>query len=339
MSEQNYISILGEKISVEIERRDIFNLRYFADNPRVYSKLTEEHPLPKNNDLQVLIHKKMLEEESVQKLIKTIKHHGGVNEPLLVQHKGQLVIEGNSRLAALRFLYEDALDNNPQDVIKYKSAPCMLVSLTAEQIDAYLYQIHDEGKTEWTPHAKALRAYRRVVNDSVDIKHYAKVIGQKVQTIQNEIDIIELMKKNEGNKIKTERFSYYESLVKNGKLRRSLENRPELKKYILKQVKKSNPDFNAKELRDDVPFIAQKSKVLKKFLAGKIDFELAKELSRVSQPKKYIEKAIDNLRQINKNSIVSLENNERNIVKLTAKKCRKEVERLQNMVDSVIKDA
>ena len=332
MSNDTYISILGEDIPYSEERLEISSLKYYENNPRVYAKLTEGGPLPDARIRQDFIYGKMLGEKSVQKLLKTIKRQGGVTEPLMVLVTTSQVIEGNSRLAALRYLSK----NEKGDKSPYLTAPCRVLSLTLDQIDAYLHQTHVDGRVEWTPYAQAFCTYKRVIEDEKDIGKYAENTGQTELAVQKQINIVKLMKEHEGKHIREERFSYYESIVKSNKLKNACNANPGLRNYLLKEIKKEKPEFDAQNLRDDIPQIANKSKQLKKLIEGKTDFETALDLSKVSQPKQHIDKAFENLEAIKKPAIINLPSNELNIVNIAMKRCRRELGQVENMIKDAL---
>ena len=111
-----------------------------------------------------------------------IKHHGGVTEAVLVIQNTLDVIEGNSRLAALRKLSREDPDNQ-----RWTTIPCKIVSeLTPPQLDSYLHQTHVISITPWTAYEKANLAYKRIVEDNESVEEYAKNISESVQAIKNE---------------------------------------------------------------------------------------------------------------------------------------------------------
>ena len=74
----------------------------------------------------------------------------------MVRHDTMEVIEGNSRLAAYKKLYDAEEEERDQ----WEFILCQIVSsLTKEQLAAYLHQLHVKGKTNWTAYEKANFAY------------------------------------------------------------------------------------------------------------------------------------------------------------------------------------
>ncbi len=324
--EQPYINILDQKIEYRDERRSIFALSFYGKNPRVLSKLMRAKKLYGTPDeKQLAIEEGMRTEASVRALLKTIVQHGGISEPLIIQENGE-VLEGNSRLAALRILYQ----KNPKE--KYITAPCKVVLFDENEIDAFLHQQHVDGKVQWSAYDKAYSAYHRVEIDEVPIEEYAKRTSNTEKEISKQIEIISLMQ-SEGVGDKTERYSYYHQMICSTKLKKSFEVNSELKKHLLTQLQEAEIPFAAKDLRDNVPKIADKPKLLTKWLKGKVDFEEAVQLSQVSQPKQQIKKAINNLREVNRDDIDKLNNNDTGALETEFKKCMKEVKRIGNILE------
>ena len=107
----NIIKILGKDIPYVDEPKDIYQLKFYEKNPRVLSKLVREESLAgSREEKQQVLEKALIQESSVKNLMKTIKEHGGLMEPLIVQGSTKDVLEGNSRLAALRTLYRKEED-------------------------------------------------------------------------------------------------------------------------------------------------------------------------------------------------------------------------------------
>lgn len=122
--------LLGEDIPLSSDYLEIHNLKFLKDNPRVYA-CTHGHPDFQNRmpeEQQEIIFKKLLEEPSVKNLIPDVKRHGGLVESILIRKDTMEVIEGNSRLAVYRKLYEDEKED------EWELIPCDIVStLTDDQ--------------------------------------------------------------------------------------------------------------------------------------------------------------------------------------------------------------
>ncbi|MBD3340836.1 MAG: hypothetical protein GF353_17135, partial [Candidatus Lokiarchaeota archaeon] len=96
MAKENSITIDGKNIPCSIELRDIFELQYYVENPRIHFIISS---LGKNVT-QEDIEKEMWGADSTKKLFRNIKRNDGLLEEIIV--KDNLVIEGNTRLCAYR---------------------------------------------------------------------------------------------------------------------------------------------------------------------------------------------------------------------------------------------
>ena len=325
MTDYNIIKILGKEISCVNEPQDINELKFYEKNPRVLSKLVRAGSLAgSHEEKQQALQEALIHESSVKNLMKTIQEHRGLMEPLIVQHSTKEVLEGNSRLAALRMLYRKEEDE------VYLQAPCRMVELDDDQIDAFLHQQHVDGKTQWSAFDKAYSAYYRVVQDGVSIEHYVKITLSNENEIRKQIKTIKLMKEH-GMDDKTDRFSHYEQLVRSIKLKPLFEKNPNLKNYVLRGIQQDELPWSASQLRDGIPQIATKPKVLKKLIDGEVEFVDALERSRISKPKELIAKARIALDEVSKGGIDQLDNNEKSAVKIEVKKCSKLIERIEKM--------
>ena len=321
-----YITILENQIPFSDERRETSDLKYYEQNPRVLSKLIRAGKLNgSDEERQKAIEEGMPDESSVKILLRDIKLDGGISEPLIVHSRTLEVLEGNSRLAALRILYQ-----RHQEEI-YLSAPCRMVDLEEEEIDAFLYQQHIQGKTPWSAYDKAYSAYHRVEIDGVSIEEYSRRTKTTEVNIRRCIDVIKLMK-SEGAEAETEKFSYYNEIVRSSKLNRSFNDAPELKRFLLDRISEPSPPFKAQEMRDKVPQIAVKPKALKKWISGSIDFDDAVTQSKISQPKQHALNATRNLKGIEKAGVERLSKNEKNVLMQEMKKCKREIKRIEKII-------
>jgi len=257
---------LGEKIPVKHESIPIETLKYLLSNPRVHSALHGHgHKLPDDADeQQTLIHKQLLLESSVKKLIPLIRKTGGLSEPIFVRYDTKEVIEGNSRLRAYHFLNDDADD--AKDNEKWTEIPCQIVgTLTNMQQYSYLNQIHVQGKTPWLAYEKANLAYSIKVTEGSDIQEIAHTLSISTTEVLKRIKTIDLMKENDDDELSN--FSYYNVLIRNRKIASETEINHPLKKVLLAKIKMADQsaEFTAQEMRDKLPSIITKKKELKKF--------------------------------------------------------------------------
>ena len=326
--------ILGKSVDVSDDYIDIHALKFLKDNPRVYA-CTHGEPnfenLPEERQ-QEIIYEKLLKEQSVKNLIPEIKRHGGLMESIIIRCDTMEVIEGNSRLAVYRKLDEGQAEKGEWDFI-----PCDIVSsLTDEQQAAFLNQIHVKGKTQWTAYEKANFAYVRKER-GWDFSDIAELFGESESTIRTRVKSIEMMKDNEDNK--QSHFSYYDVLVRNPKISEGMKKAEGYDGLFL-DIKNLGPDeqansFTAQELRNKLPIVLNKPKVLKKYVAREINLDQAYQRAKISDVEENIKQATALLDDVSEAKVSQLEQNRFGAFKQTTRKLMRAVERIKNMVKNI----
>ena len=327
------IKILDHEIQLWDDFLDIYKLKFLPDNPRVFSCTHGETDFENLSveEKQERIYMKLLEEPSVKNLIAEIKRHGGLMESILVRHDKMEVIEGNSRLAVYRKLHEQGLEGD------WELIQCDIVStLTDEQQDAFLNQIHVKGKTQWAAYEKANFAYVRSEHGS-SIRDIAYRFGETENEIKKRIRIISMMKEN-GD---TERshFSYYEVLVRNREISVEYDKNQELREVLhrnIKQLTRKCPqdiEFTALELRNKLPMILSKPKVLKRFIRGSVTLDEGFQNAKISNALERVKQARERLNDITKKELEQLDQNAKNALKQDIRKLDREVQRIKGIVN------
>jgi len=140
------VTIRGAEVPATQQLLEIESLRYYSENPRIYSIVRSHGKNPSQDDMQEALQGT----EHVKELAQDIKRNGGLIDPLYVKDGSFEVIEGNSRLAALRSLY----DQNP---VTWGRAKCIVLpgDLDERSISTLLGQWHLKGKREWLPYEQA----------------------------------------------------------------------------------------------------------------------------------------------------------------------------------------
>ena len=257
---EDYILIRNKKIptiSRDIPHQD---LRFWPDNPRVYSLLDHSTSEPD----QDAIFDSMLKLEHVKALRHDILDNGGLIDPIIVRGDDFVVIEGNSRLAAYRSL---AL----HDPAKWNTVRCRILPADIRDADVYamLGQYHVKGKKDWAPYEKAGFVYRRHTDQKVDIPDIARELGVSSQQIKHLVDVFQFMKDNGDDN--RERWSHYDEFLKSKKIKKA---RDEVVGFDLKVVGMiKSGAVHARDIRDKLPTICQTPKILKKFAKGGLDIE------------------------------------------------------------------
>lgn len=327
------MKILGKTIELSNDYLDINTLKFLKDNPRVYActhgepdfeGLTEEQQ-------QSIIFEKLKKEQSVKNLKPEVKRHRGLIEPILVRHDTMEVIEGNSRLAVYRQLYEE----EPQG--EWELIPCEIVSsLTEEQQAAFLNQIHVKGKTSWSAYEKANFAYVRQQRNW-SINQIAELFGESSATIHTRIKVIKMMQDNNDNV--QSHFSYYDVLIRTSEISQAMREEG-LGDFLLSKIKSFGPndkdgDFTSLELRKKLPVILKKPKVLKKYMDKKIDLDEAYQRAKVSQVEEKVRQAKDILSDVSQQDVSQLEQGRFNSFEQVVRKLKQEVERIEKMTKTI----
>ena len=159
--ERSFLRIRKEDIPVRTLWLEQGKLTFFVDNPRIYSLVRAGGREPDQKE----IYKELLDQEHVRELKDDIKLNGGLIDPLIVRDGSLEVLEGNSRLAACRWLYEH------DDPIAWAKVKCTILPADIPEplIFAILGQYHIRGKKDWVPYEKAGFLHRRFTHHKEDI--------------------------------------------------------------------------------------------------------------------------------------------------------------------------
>ncbi len=259
--------IRGVDVPVETTTLPQADLRFFVDNPRVYSILRADGGEPSQADIE----RKLLEMDHVKALIQDIKRDGGLTDPIVVRAGKLEVLEGNSRLAAYRALAKG-------DPIRWAR---MKVRLLPEDLDealifALLGQYHIKGKKDWAPFEQAGFLYRRFRAHDIDPRQLAQEIGLSVRKVEHLIAVYQFMHDHE--EADTARWSYYDEYLKSKAIQKARLSQPGFDTLVVAKVR-SGEIARAVDVRDRLPVICSALKSLQKFATGGYDFEDAHELA------------------------------------------------------------
>lgn len=243
MNENNGRIINGNEYKTYIDDVDIYKLKFYPDNPRVYSVLNVDEKTPSQDD----IFKKMCQLESVKELKENIKNNGGLTDPIIIQDGTNIVLEGNSRLAAYRLLYKQK-DNTAEEKEKWSKIRCEILpeDITKTDILVLLGQYHVTGKTNWDPYEQASYLYRWHKNSRMPVKEMATRLGLKNADAQKMINVIEFMKEKNDNDI--HHYSHYLEYIAHKDLSEYRENNPELDSVMVAAIS-SNSIKKAEDIR------------------------------------------------------------------------------------------
>ena len=267
---QGAMLIRGVDVPVTTRALEQSRLRFFPENPRVYSVLHGTGKAPAQDDIQ----RRLLELEHVKELVIDIKLNKGLIEPLIVRDKTFEVLEGNSRLAAYRFLAKN-------DPVKWGYVKCTILPHDIDDalVFALLGQLHIKGKKDWAPYEQAGFLYRRYRKHNADLKVLASEIGMSSKRVKHLVEVYEFMTEN--NEEDVTRWSYYDEFLKSLKIGKVRDKHPELDTLVVEKIRSGEIE-RAMDLRDQLPAICNVPKALSKFLAGAETFDDSYEIA-VSQ--------------------------------------------------------
>jgi len=148
----NTLTIKGKEMPVQHRMIQVTDLRFYADNPRIFSIVQGGNAILD----QAEIEDELTKLDHVKKLKQSIAANDGLIDPLIVRDGDLVVLEGNSRLAAYRILCK-------ADPIKWGQVKCMLLpsDIGEEDVFALLGQYHIIGRQDWAPYELAGYLYRR----------------------------------------------------------------------------------------------------------------------------------------------------------------------------------
>jgi len=245
-------------------------LKFYAENPRIYSSVwldEDEQPT------QETIFSVLAKAEHVREvLVPSIRNNGGLIEPILV--RGDVVLEGNSRLAAYRLLSQQ--DAERWRLIRARVLP---ETITDTEVFSLLGEYHMVGKKDWPPYEQAGYLYRRFKNHGVPEQELAAEVGLTEGRVRHAIRVYSFMVDHEDRH--PSKWSYYDELLKGRRFDKARELYPTFDEVIGRQIK-AGEISRAVDLRDQLPLITKMGgNTLRKLMKGTHTFEEAAEEARL----------------------------------------------------------
>jgi len=260
------LRLRGEDVPTVTKDVDHKQLQFYADNPRIYSLVRSDGQTPTQEE----IYQKLLKEEHVKALIHDIADNGGLIDPLIVRDKDFVVLEGNSRLAAYKFLAS-------KDPIKWAHVKCTILPSNIDErlVFALLGQYHVKGKRDWVPYEKAGFLYRRHKQQKIVLSTIAAELGIHADEAKHLVGVYEFMLKHDD--YDRGHWSFYDEYLKSRKIKQARDEYASFDQFIVGQVK-TGAIPKAMDLRDMLPVICVgPAKVLRRYVEGKLTFEEAHE--------------------------------------------------------------
>ena len=215
-------------------------LAFYPENPRIYSHFAGSRERTQEN-----IQAKLESMDHVKDLRSQIDRDGQVNEPLfcigvapeseLHGHYEYQVLEGNSRLAALRMNKKGSLPP-PRVACNVLDFSAYSEQETESLIFSLLGGFHITGKTNWQSYENAAYIYRRFKNQEVPIEDIAKEIPSLSPSKVRQMVIAFQMMIDAGDD-NTSRWSYYEAYASSTKLKNHRQNIPGLDDRVVELIK------------------------------------------------------------------------------------------------------
>jgi hypothetical protein len=261
---EDVITLRRKEIPVKTGYVKHAGLRFYPENPRIYSTVWKEDGVEPS---QPEIFEALARTEHVREvLVPSIRHNGGLIEPVLI--KKNIVLEGNSRLAAYRLLAQ--VDPDRWELIRVRIVPD---SITESEVFSLLGEYHIVGKKDWQPFEQAGYLYRRFRTHGVTEDDLRTEVGLGLGKIRHFIRVYDFMVRH--NDRNPNRWSYYDELLKGRRFNKARELYPNFDEIILQRMN-SREIERAVDLRDELPLITKAGgNTLKKFMSGAYSFEEA----------------------------------------------------------------
>ncbi len=260
--EHGTLTLRGDEITVKVGYASHNELIFFPDNPRIYTIVGVSSEEPSQSE----IFEALKDMDHVKLLVQSIKNNGGLHEPIIV--RGNLVLEGNSRLAAYRLLSE-------KDPVRWGRIKCKVLpsDINDDLVFALLGEYHIIGKKDWAPYEQAGYLYRRHKVNGIPTQEIARELGMTTNAVNKLISTYEFMKSANDTDLK--RWSYYEEYLKIKNIRQLREDYDQLDCVFISKVK-SGEIPRAADVRDKLKVIlAAKPRTIQKFLSSEKDFKLS----------------------------------------------------------------
>lgn len=247
------------------------DLVFYVENPRVYSVIRENgNDNPSQHDIEMY----MRSMEHVKELKVQIEQNGGLLEALLVVQKADeyVVLEGNSRLAAYRILYE----GNPSKWGKVR-VNLLPDTITEEEIFTLIGSVHLNKKKDWTVFEQAAYVYRQKQLQKCPDSTLAKKVGLSAPTVKKYIDVYQFMVN--ANDTVQSHWNYYEQYVTSKDIQKYRDTYPEMDDVVVKQIKTGQIKM-AKDIRDKLGKIAKASdkgsnRIMRDYINESVDIDKA----------------------------------------------------------------
>lgn len=259
--QEDSITLRKREIKVKTGLVPHSKLLFYAENPRIYSMVWKDNG---TEPTQEEIFSALSKSDHVREtLVPSIKSNGGLIEPVLIRNN--VVLEGNSRLAAYRILAQN--DPKTWENIRVRILP---ESVTDSEVFTLLGEFHIVGKKDWAPFEQAGYLYRRFKAHGADEKQLRTEVGLSLAKIRHLIRVYDYMQEVDDRN--PERWSYYDELLKS-RFNHARELYPQFDKKITEMIQNEEIE-RAVDVRDGLPKIVKAGgNTLKKFMNGTFSYD------------------------------------------------------------------
>lgn len=323
MAKEN-LTIGKKDYEVEICELNQADLKFYTENPRVYSVLNIGGEEPSQTEIE----EHMCNLDHVKQLRLSIESNGGLIDPLIVRDGDYTVLEGNSRLAAYRLLCRT-------DAITWGKVKCKVLPADIDDaaIFALLGQYHIIGRKDWDPFEQANYLFRRHQQTRLPVEYMAQELGISKQKAKNMIEVIRFMIENDD--LNKRHWSHYEEYLKNGGIKKYRETNPDIDETIVEAIK-TETIREAADMRKlgEIAKVGDKQskKVMQKIAEGEIDlYEGYEEVQDAGKLDDVVKKLKTFRQYINDNTIEKQIKGSEEIYKQAQFEIRKIIKRLQDL--------
>lgn len=166
-------------------------------------------------------------------------------------------------------------------------------------------------------------------------KDVAKLFSVSETTARRDVRIIQSMKDN--NDSNRTHFSHYQVLETTPVLKKELEHNKQLHSTLLSMIRSGQEDgtslaFTAQNLRDQLPVVLNKPKILGKFVRGEIDLDTAHDRAKISDTQARLKQVRDILNDVTHAELRALNMSSKKAVEYECRKIQTEIKRLTGLL-------
>lgn len=220
------ITIGGREVQVRHTVVPQAELRFYEDNPRIYSIVRRDTGRPSQSEIE----RRLSDMDHVKQLFQSIKANGGLIDPLIVRDGDYVVLEGNSRLAAYRKLAES--DPLKWGMVKVTFLPS---DVSERLVFALLGEYHIIGRKDWAPYEQAGYLFRRVTEHDVTAQRVAREMGLSVRNVNHLVDVFGFMVEHGEDDVN--RWSYYDEYLRPRASKVARMRHPDLDRVVVDKIR------------------------------------------------------------------------------------------------------